>query len=77
MGLEGFIAHDEENFVQKGVNLACELETLADLLAELRERFQQSALGQPELIATVLKRALHVMWHRCSDRLPAESFDVW
>jgi len=64
------------DFVQKGLNWAGDLATLASLRAGLRERFRQSALGQPGLIAASLERALRTMWQRWCAGLPAESFEV-
>ncbi|MCX5864198.1 MAG: tetratricopeptide repeat protein [Deltaproteobacteria bacterium] len=76
VGLEGFIAHDQSDFVQKGVQWANDLATLAEVRAGLRARFTQSALGQPALIAAALERALRIMWQRWCAGLPAESFEV-
>ena len=76
VGLEAFIAHDAAGFVQKGLFWAGNLNALSDIRTELRERFARSALGQPELIAAGLERALHIMWQRWCENLPAESFEV-
>lgn len=76
VGLDDFIAHDEKDFVQKGLSLAVNLTALSDIRSELRERFAQSALGQPALIAAGLERALRIMWQRWCADLPPESFEA-
>ncbi len=76
VGLEAFVAHDAADFVQKGVYWEGNLSALSDIRAGLRERFAKSAMGQPELIAAGLERALRIMWQRWCAGLQAESFEV-
>lgn len=76
VGLEAFIAHDADDFVKKGVLLTENLSNLTTIRAGLRERFEQSAIGKPELIATSLERALRTMWQRWCAGLPPESFEI-
>jgi len=40
----------------------------------LRERFAQSPIGQPALVAAGLERALRTMWQRWCAGLPPEHF---
>jgi len=75
-GLEAFIAHDVADFVQKGLSWAGDLAALADIRAGLRERFSKSAMGQPDVVAAGVERALRIMWQRWCADLPAESFEV-
>ena len=75
-GLSSFVAEDKSDFVEKGVSWANSLITLSSLRLELRERFKQSAIGQPTIIALSLERALRIMWRRWCMDLPAESFEV-
>lgn len=75
-GLESFVAHDPADFVAKGVAWNEKRAELADIRAGLRERFAQSARGQPALVAAGVARALRVMWQRWCADLPAESFEV-
>jgi protein O-GlcNAc transferase len=75
-GLEVFIAHDPADFVQKGLLWSVNLAALSDIRTELRERFTQSAVGQPALIAAGLERALRSMWQRWCDGLPPAVLDV-
>lgn len=76
VGLPDFIAHDTEDFVQKGLLLSKNIADLAAIRAGLRERFTQSAMGRPELIAASLAQALRTTWQRWCQGLPAESFEV-
>jgi hypothetical protein len=52
------------------------LPELAGIRAGLRERFSESALGRPDLIAAGLERALRIMWQRWCAGMPTESFEV-
>lgn len=74
LGLNAFVANDQQDFVRKGVYWADHLAELADLRAGMRVRFGQSAVGQPDLIAAALTNALRTMWQRWCSGLPAESF---
>ncbi len=75
VGLEGFIAKNKNDFVKKGQGVAQDITALAELRAELRLRFEQSAMGQPELIAEGLERALRIMWRRwCSGLSPTDLY---
>lgn len=75
-GLQAFIAYDEKEFVRKGVEWAGDLQALAEIRANLRERFSNSAAGRPELIAAGLAHALRKMWRRWCEGLPPVSFQV-
>ena len=75
-GLEKFVAHSKAEFVKKGVYWSERIAQLAEIRRGLRERFAQSAMGQPELIATALDYALRTIWQRWCAGLPAESFEV-
>jgi len=76
LGLNAFIARDAADFVRKGLSWANHPSSLADVRARLRERLQQSAIGQPVMIAAGVECALRVMWQRWCAGLPAESFEV-
>jgi predicted O-linked N-acetylglucosamine transferase (SPINDLY family) len=76
VGLEEFIAHDAEDFVQKGIFWAGNLATLSEIRFGLRDRFNQSVLGRPELIADSLAHALRIMWQRWCAYLPPEAFEA-
>jgi protein O-GlcNAc transferase len=76
MGLDEFVADNAADFVHKGLFCAGNLTALSNIRAGLRERFTNSAMGQPELIAAGLERALRIMWQRWCAELPVESFEV-
>ena len=75
-GLEAFVANDAADYVRKGLSWAGNLAALSDIRAGLRERFANSAMGQPTVAAAGLEHALRVMWQRWCAGLPAESFEV-
>lgn len=74
--LESFVAHDTEEFMQKGITLAADLAALSHIRMDLRERFARSAMGQPAAIAAGVERAFNIMWQRWCADLPPESFEV-
>lgn len=76
VGLDAFVAQDTTDFVQKGLYWAGNLDSLASVRARLRESFQQSAIGQPAIVAAGVECALRMMWKRWCVGLPAESFEV-
>lgn len=76
VGLESFVAHDARDFVEKGMSWAERRDELAAIRGGLRERFLQSARGQPALVAEGVARALRTMWQRWCAGLPAESFEI-
>jgi protein O-GlcNAc transferase len=76
VGLNAFVARDAADFVRKGLSWANHPSSLADLRMCLRERLQQSAIGQPALIAASVDCAFRGMWQRWCVGLPAESFEV-
>lgn len=77
VGLDAFVAQDAVAFVRQGLSLAADdFSALARLRAGLRERFAQSAPGQPALIAASLERALRTMWQRWCAGLPTGSFEI-
>jgi protein O-GlcNAc transferase len=62
VGLEDFVAHSADEFVEKGVYWAGNLESLAQLRAGMRERFLQSPIGQPAVVAQGLAESFRQMW---------------
>jgi protein O-GlcNAc transferase len=76
LGLDGFVAHGGEDFVQKGLAIADDIASLVDVRFGLRKRFEQSAMGRPDVIAEGLERAFRIIWRRWCAGLPAESFEV-
>jgi predicted O-linked N-acetylglucosamine transferase (SPINDLY family) len=76
LDLQTFVARSAEEFVQIGLSWSDNLAALSDLRNGLRERFLNSAIGQPAMIATGLELALRIMWKRWCAGLPPESFEV-
>ena len=76
VGLGAFVTHDAEEFVRQGVSWAGKLEGLSEIRAGLRERFANSALGRPALVAAGLERAMRIMWRRWCDGVPPGALDV-
>ena len=70
LDLEDFVANTKSEFMEKGVNWAEHLAELTVICDGLRQRFEQSALGNPSVIAKVLESALRSMWKRWWTGLP-------
>lgn len=75
-GLESFVAHDAADFMKRGLFWAGNLAELSDIRTGLRERFAESARGQPAVVAAGVERALRMMWQRWCAGLSVESFEV-
>ena len=76
VGLNAFVAVDDEDFVQKGIFLSKNIVQLAALRATMRQRLEESAIGQSGLIAEGFEHALRAMWQRWCAELPPETFEV-
>jgi predicted O-linked N-acetylglucosamine transferase (SPINDLY family) len=76
VGLDGFTAADDADFVEKGIYWANHPDALAGVRARLREQCRQSPVLQPHLIVDALERALRQMWQRWCAGLPPESFEI-
>jgi len=74
LGLPGFIAKDENDFVARGVYWSQHRDELASIRADLRSRVQRAPVGQPDLIVAHLERAFRHMWRRWCANLPPVSF---
>lgn len=62
VGLDGWIADDEEDFLRIGAMAAQNALSLKELRMQLRERFLQSPLGNGPLLASDLEQAYREMW---------------
>jgi protein O-GlcNAc transferase len=62
VGLETFIAGNQEDFVDKGVRWAQNLSALSELRACLRERLRASTLCQATVVAEAFAASLRKMW---------------
>lgn len=76
LGLHQFIAHDLAELIQKGQDIANDLNALATLRMSMRTLLANSPAGQPALIAAGLDSALRTIWQRWCAGLPAESFEA-
>ncbi|MGK5077180.1 tetratricopeptide repeat protein [Janthinobacterium sp. HLX7-2] len=76
LGLQQFIAHDLDDLIQKGKDLANDLDALVELRMSMRTRLANSPAGQPALIAAGLDNALRTIWQRWCAGLPAEPFEA-
>jgi predicted O-linked N-acetylglucosamine transferase (SPINDLY family) len=76
IGLDGFAATDDADFVEKGIYWANHLAELAEVRAGLRAQCREAPVLQPHLIVDAFERALRQMWQRWCAGLPPESFDI-
>jgi predicted O-linked N-acetylglucosamine transferase (SPINDLY family) len=76
LGLNSFIADDVDTFVNLGVFLSNNIATLAGLRATMRERYLNSLVGYPGVVAATFELALRKMWRRWCAGLPPEAFRV-
>ncbi|OBV40938.1 tetratricopeptide repeat protein [Janthinobacterium psychrotolerans] len=74
-GLPEFIASDEADFIEKGIQFAGNLPHLAAIRMQARARMTNTAMGQPALIAAGLDHALRTIWQRWCTSLPPTSFE--
>jgi protein O-GlcNAc transferase len=75
LNIQGFIATSIEDFLSNGCFWAKKVCELAALRMEMRERFQNSAMGQPELFSTSLDSVFRKMWHKWCNDLSPEQID--
>ncbi|MBN3836458.1 tetratricopeptide repeat protein [Burkholderia sp. Ac-20344] len=76
VGLDAYIATDEDDFVAKALALGHDTAALQALRAGLRARCAESAAFRPAVVAAGLSSALRTMWTRwCADE-PATAFDT-
>lgn len=72
----GFVAENEQTFVDMGVYWASQLPRLAQIRMEMRQRYQDSILAKPEVIAHGLEQAFRQMWQLYCEGQPASAFTV-
>jgi predicted O-linked N-acetylglucosamine transferase (SPINDLY family) len=63
-GLSDWIAHNEEDYIAKAVRFAGDIDTLAGLRSQLRQKVVASPLFDGLRFAQNFENALHSMWHR-------------
>lgn len=74
--LNGFIAANAADFVAKGVDWSNRLAELAQVRLGLRDRWRQSPLREPDIVAAALVKAIRHMWSGWCDGLPSASFEI-
>ncbi|MBN3827271.1 tetratricopeptide repeat protein [Burkholderia sp. Ac-20384] len=76
VGLDAYIATDEDDFVAKALALSRDTTALQALRAGLRARCGESAAFRPAIVAAGLSSALRTMWTRWCAGEPAIAFDT-
>ncbi|MPV69910.1 tetratricopeptide repeat protein [Burkholderia sp. BE17] len=76
VGLDAFIAGDEDDFVAKALALGQDTAALQALRTGLRARCSQSAAFRPAVVAAGLSSALRTMWTRWCAGEPVTAFDT-
>lgn len=76
VGLEEFIVRDAEEFVARGLYWTTNLDALSAVRSSLRQRFLDSHLAQPGLVAAGFGAAVRMMWRRWCAGLPPEPLVV-
>jgi predicted O-linked N-acetylglucosamine transferase (SPINDLY family) len=74
VGLHDFIAASTAEFVSKGRHWATHIAALAEVRAQLRDRWLQSPFLNADVLAQSISGGLRHMWQRWCDGLPPESF---
>lgn len=76
IGLDAFVATDDDDFVQKGRFVADNPLLIGALRLGMRRRLEQAPMGQPALIASGLEHAMRFMWQRWCAGLPPVPFEI-
>lgn len=71
-----FVATCPQEFLAKGQWCALNVNEIAKLRSELRNRFQHSNMMQPKLVAAGLETAVRFAWQRWCQNLPPQAFEV-
>lgn len=76
LGLDEFVATSIEGFLEKGIFWAAHIDDLANVRTNLRVRFSESPLGQPERFVDNFNTMLRTIWHRWCDNLAPLAIDI-
>ncbi|WP_176041347.1 tetratricopeptide repeat protein [Burkholderia stabilis] len=76
VGLDTYVANDEDDFVAKALELGHDTAALQALRTGLRTRCAESAAFRPAVVAAGLSSALRTMWTRWCAGEPATAFDT-
>jgi predicted O-linked N-acetylglucosamine transferase (SPINDLY family) len=73
LSLDSFIAHDVEDFVEKGRYWSSQILQLASIRATMRQRFSESLLGDEVALGNATEECLRTMWRTwCSKGIANE-----
>lgn len=72
----GFVADNEQAWLELGVYWAGQLPQLAQLRLGMRQRYLASLLAQPDVVAHGLQQAFRHMWQVYCTEQPASAFNV-
>ncbi|WP_250482927.1 tetratricopeptide repeat protein [Caballeronia sp. GaOx3] len=75
VGLDDFVARDQDDFVRLAVSVAADLPALNETRLNLRDRCGKSAAFRPEVVAEGVSRAFRIMWTRWCEGQPAAHID--
>lgn len=64
LGLDAFVTADADLFVQRAVFLSENIPPLAAMRISMRDRYNASLVGKPEVAAAGMERAMRIMWQR-------------
>lgn len=64
MGLQSFVAADADALLTQAIQLCADVSALAELRAQMRQRFNDSLLANPGLQAQALQQVFRQMWLR-------------
>ncbi|MFZ6658624.1 tetratricopeptide repeat protein [Undibacterium sp. TJN19] len=76
VGMEGFLASDEEDFVVRGKYWCDRLDELAEIRMSLRSICENSIKCKPEIIADALYSAMRQMWANWCDGETPKAFSI-
>jgi len=76
VNLHAFVAHNPDEFVERGLAVTARLELLSDLRQSLRPLLSLAAFSRPPVVAAGLEGAVRHMWHRwCAGQGP-DDFEI-
>ncbi|MCW2249510.1 putative O-linked N-acetylglucosamine transferase (SPINDLY family) [Azospirillum fermentarium] len=76
IGLGSFVAHDQPDFIERGAQIAADIQALDAIRHGLRHRMAASPLCDTNRFTRRFEAALRVMWHRWCDGLPTAAFSI-
>ncbi|MCW2249546.1 putative O-linked N-acetylglucosamine transferase (SPINDLY family) [Azospirillum fermentarium] len=74
IGLGSFVAHDQPDFIERGAQIAADIQALDAIRHGLRHRMAASPLCDTNRFTRCFETVLRTIWHRWCDSLPALPF---